>query len=54
MENLRITDLYLQRENRKEDKDQLVIVLLNMLEVVTRDIMEDSVPRYDATHAIAS
>ncbi|GFQ00467.1 callose synthase 1 [Phtheirospermum japonicum] len=32
------------RENRKEDKDQVVIVLLNMLEVVTKDIMEDSVP----------
>uniref|UniRef100_A0A2N9I3G5 Callose synthase helical domain-containing protein n=1 Tax=Fagus sylvatica TaxID=28930 RepID=A0A2N9I3G5_FAGSY len=25
-------------ENRKEDKDQVVIVLLNMLEIVTRDI----------------
>ncbi|KAL3815028.1 hypothetical protein ACJIZ3_016296 [Penstemon smallii] len=32
------------RENKKEDKDQVVIVLLNMLEVVTRDIMEDTVP----------
>lgn len=27
--------------NRKEDKDQVAIVLLNMLEIVTRDIMED-------------
>ncbi|XP_028064548.1 callose synthase 3-like isoform X3 [Camellia sinensis] len=31
-------------ENRKEDKDEVVIVLLNILEVVTRDIMEDPVP----------
>ncbi|KAM1229250.1 hypothetical protein FF1_039582 [Malus domestica] len=31
-------------ENKKEDKDQVVIVLLNMLEVVTRDIMEDESP----------
>ncbi|KAG8391331.1 hypothetical protein BUALT_Bualt01G0176700 [Buddleja alternifolia] len=31
------------RENKKEDKDQVVIVLLNMLEVVTRDIMEDTI-----------
>lgn len=35
----------LQKENKREDKDQVVIVLLNMLEVVTRDIMEDTVPR---------
>lgn len=39
------------RENKKEDKDPLVIVLLNMLEVVTRDIMEDSVPSMlDSSH----
>ncbi|KAL0425542.1 UNVERIFIED_CONTAM: Callose synthase 1, partial [Sesamum radiatum] len=39
------------RENRKEDKDQVVIVLLNMLEVVTRDIMEDTVPSLlDSSH----
>ncbi|CAH2038837.1 unnamed protein product [Thlaspi arvense] len=31
-------------ENKEEDKDQIVIVLLNMLEVVTRDIMEEEVP----------
>ncbi|KAJ0037576.1 hypothetical protein Pint_24113 [Pistacia integerrima] len=32
-------------ENKKDDKNQVVIVLLNMLEVVTRDIMmEDEVP----------
>lgn len=37
----------LQKENKKEDKDEVVIVLLNMLEVVTRDIMDDSVPRSD-------
>jgi hypothetical protein len=29
-----------------EDKDEVVIVLLNMLEIVTRDIMDDEVPRY--------
>ncbi|CAK9177419.1 unnamed protein product [Ilex paraguariensis] len=41
---------YLQ-VNRKEDKDQVVIVLLNMLEVVTRDIMEDSIPSLlDSSH----
>lgn len=34
-----------QKENKKEDKDHVVILLLDMLEVVTRDIMEDSVPR---------
>ncbi|XP_011086981.1 callose synthase 1 [Sesamum indicum] len=39
------------RENKKEDKDQVVIVLLNMLEVVTRDIMEDTVPSLlDSSH----
>ncbi|KAH0905704.1 hypothetical protein HID58_037531 [Brassica napus] len=31
-------------QNREEDKDQIVIVLLNMLEVVTRDIMDEEVP----------
>ncbi|KAG2327701.1 hypothetical protein Bca52824_010429 [Brassica carinata] len=31
-------------ENKEEDKDQIVIVLLNMLEVVTRDIMDYEVP----------
>ncbi|KAF5445815.1 hypothetical protein F2P56_031502 [Juglans regia] len=30
--------------NKEEDKDEVVIVLLNMLEIVTRDIMEDEVP----------
>ncbi|KAB1224868.1 Callose synthase 2 [Morella rubra] len=30
--------------NKEEDKDQVVIVLLNMLEIVSRDIMEDEVP----------
>lgn len=38
-------------ENKKEDKDQVVIVLLNMLEVVTRDIMDDTVPSLlDSSH----
>nr|POF25394.1 callose synthase 1 [Quercus suber] len=32
-------------ENKKEDKDQVVIVLLNMLEIVTRDILEEEVNR---------
>ncbi|KAH9774697.1 callose synthase 2 [Citrus sinensis] len=37
--------------NKKEDKDRVVIVLLNMLEVVTRDIMEDDVPSLlDSSH----
>ncbi|KAJ4711705.1 Callose synthase [Melia azedarach] len=37
--------------NKKEDKDQVVIVLLNMLEVVTRDIMEDEIPSLlDSSH----
>ncbi|GLT37045.1 hypothetical protein SLA2020_113830 [Shorea laevis] len=37
--------------NRKEDKDGVVIVLLDMLEVVTRDIMEDEVPSLlDSSH----
>ncbi|VVA90093.1 unnamed protein product [Arabis nemorensis] len=31
-------------QNNENDKDQIVIVLLNMLEVVTRDIMEEEVP----------
>ncbi|CAN1827742.1 Callose synthase 1 [Linum perenne] len=31
-------------ENKREDKDQVVILLLDMLEVVTRDIMDDEVP----------
>lgn len=39
------------KENKKEDKDHVVILLLDMLEVVTRDIMEDSVPSLlDSTH----
>ncbi|KAJ8573525.1 hypothetical protein K7X08_010036 [Anisodus acutangulus] len=39
------------KENKKEDKDQVVILLLDMLEVVTRDIMEDSVPSLlETTH----
>jgi callose synthase len=38
-------------ENREEDKDQIVIVLLNMLEVVTRDIMDEEVPSMlESTH----
>ncbi|KAK3036584.1 hypothetical protein RJ639_031201, partial [Escallonia herrerae] len=32
------------KENKAEDKDQVVIVLLDMLEVVTRDIMDDPLP----------
>ncbi|KAL0722118.1 hypothetical protein Bca4012_036717 [Brassica carinata] len=32
-------------ENKEEDKDQIVIVLLNMLEVVTRDIMDYEIKR---------
>lgn len=35
----------LQKENKLDDKDQIVIVLLNMLEIVIRDIMDDTVPR---------
>ncbi|XP_047315043.1 callose synthase 2 [Impatiens glandulifera] len=39
------------RENRAEDKNEVVIVLLNMVEVVTRDIMEDTVPGLqESTH----
>uniref|UniRef100_A0A6N2KJI9 1,3-beta-glucan synthase n=2 Tax=Salix viminalis TaxID=40686 RepID=A0A6N2KJI9_SALVM len=30
--------------NNKEDKDHVVILLLDMLEVVTRDILEDDIP----------
>ncbi|GAV77615.1 Glucan_synthase domain-containing protein/DUF605 domain-containing protein/FKS1_dom1 domain-containing protein [Cephalotus follicularis] len=37
--------------NKEEDTDQVVIVLLNMLEFVTRDIMEDEVPGLlDSSH----
>ncbi|XP_059651785.1 callose synthase 2-like [Cornus florida] len=40
------------KENKQEDKDEVVIVLLNMLEVVTRDIMEDQFPSLqDSNHA---
>ncbi|KAI8571725.1 hypothetical protein RHMOL_Rhmol01G0141900 [Rhododendron molle] len=39
------------RENRREDKDKVVIVLLNMLEIVTRDIMLDPIPSLlDSSH----
>ncbi|KAM7472441.1 hypothetical protein LguiA_010624 [Lonicera macranthoides] len=39
------------KENKKEDKDEVVIVLLDMLEVVTRDIMEDPLPSLlDSSH----
>ncbi|KAJ7949088.1 Callose synthase [Quillaja saponaria] len=38
-------------ENKKEDKDQVVILLLDMLEVVTRDIMEEEVESLlDSSH----
>lgn len=38
-------------ENKEEDKDQVVILLLDMLEVVTRDIMEDEGPSLlDSSH----
>ncbi|KAF7835954.1 callose synthase 1-like [Senna tora] len=39
------------KENKKEDKDQIVILLLDMLEVVTRDIMEGEVESLlDSSH----
>ncbi|KAF7154004.1 hypothetical protein RHSIM_Rhsim01G0134500 [Rhododendron simsii] len=39
------------RENKREDKDKVVIVLLNMLEIVTRDIMDDPIPSLlDSSH----
>lgn len=34
-----------QLNNNKEDKDKVVILLLDMLEVVTRDMMEDPTPK---------
>ncbi|XP_065872528.1 callose synthase 2 [Euphorbia lathyris] len=38
-------------KNDKDDKDKVVILLLDMLEVVTRDIMEDEVPSLlDSSH----
>ncbi|KAI4333205.1 hypothetical protein L6164_018042 [Bauhinia variegata] len=38
-------------ENKKEDKDQIVILLLDMLEVVTRDIMEGEIENLlDSSH----
>lgn len=43
---LNVLWVFLQRENKREDKDKVVIVLLNMLEIVTRDIIEDPIPRY--------
>ncbi|WKA02513.1 hypothetical protein VitviT2T_020690 [Vitis vinifera] len=39
------------KDNNKEDKDKVVILLLDMLEVVTRDIMDDPIPSLlDSTH----
>ncbi|XP_022896502.1 callose synthase 1-like [Olea europaea var. sylvestris] len=39
------------KENKLDDKDQIVIVLLNMLEIVIRDIMDDTVPSLlDSSH----
>ena len=35
----------IQLKNNKDDKDKVVILLLDMLEVVTRDIMEDPISR---------
>uniref|UniRef100_A0A7N0T6F9 1,3-beta-glucan synthase n=1 Tax=Kalanchoe fedtschenkoi TaxID=63787 RepID=A0A7N0T6F9_KALFE len=38
-------------KNKREDKDQVVIVLLDMLEVTIRDIMQDAVPSLlDSSH----
>lgn len=36
----------LQQNNKEEDKDQVVIVLLDMLEVGTRDIIDEEISRY--------
>lgn len=38
--------LSLQMDNKKEDRGQVVILFQDMLEVVTRDIMEDQLSRY--------
>lgn len=35
--------LFIQLENKEEDKDSIVILLLDMLEIVTRDIMEGDI-----------
>lgn len=35
--------LYVQLDNKGEDKDSIVILLLDMLEIVTRDIMEGDI-----------
>lgn len=34
--------MFFQLENKKEDKDQVVLYFQDMLEVVTNDIMEDT------------
>lgn len=39
------------KDNNKEDKDKVVILLIDMLEVVTRDIMDDPIPSLlDSNH----
>lgn len=41
---------FLQLENKQEDRDQVVILFQDMLEVVTRDIMmEDHISRCNIT-----
>ncbi|EPS62167.1 hypothetical protein M569_12626, partial [Genlisea aurea] len=42
------------KDNRKEDKNEVVIVLQNMLEVVTRDIMEDTIEKFDQSQGGSS
>ncbi|KAK3028535.1 hypothetical protein RJ639_037704 [Escallonia herrerae] len=43
-EKVVINEIFSKKQNKAEDKDQVVIVLLDMLEVVTRDIMDDPLP----------
>ena len=44
----------MQLENKQEDRDQVVILFQDMLEVVTRDIMEDQLSRSGTFNFVAS
>lgn len=44
-EHMTKTVCFLQLDNKQEDRDQVVILFQDMLEVTTRDIMDDHMPR---------
>lgn len=40
----------MQLDNNKEDRNEVVLLFQDMLEVVTEDIMEDNTPKWIASY----